>query len=116
MSLENDSYKYICEKCNFKVNTKIRWENHLITEKHLLGQRKKRSDYKEPLKCVKCTYMTKNKTTLIQHELNEHSTIKERAEKFKYYCKDCDFGTFSVDLMNIHNETNKHKKQIIRNQ
>ena len=39
-------------------------------------------------KCEKCNYMTKNKTTLIQHDLNEHATIKERKEKFRYYCKD----------------------------
>jgi hypothetical protein len=116
MSEEKTHYKYICENCNFKVNIKTRWENHIMTEKHLLGQRKKRSDYKTPLKCEKCNYMTKNKTTLIQHYLNEHATIKERKEKFRYYCKDCDFGTFSIDLINVHNDTIKHKKQILRNQ
>jgi hypothetical protein len=120
MSVENNdkvaNYKYNCEKCNFKTNTKMQWDSHIVTEKHLLGQRKKRSDYKEPLKCEKCEYKTKNKTTLLQHELNEHVSLKEREEKFKYYCKNCDFGTFSIDLMNTHNNTNKHKKYILRTQ
>jgi len=46
--------KYICEKCNFKCNTKARWEAHLNTTLHQTGIKKKRSDYKEPIKCDYC--------------------------------------------------------------
>ena len=33
---------------------------------------------------------------------------------FYFYCEICDYGTFSVDLFNNHNESNKHKKYIER--
>ena len=49
-----------------------------------------------------------------QHLLNEHSTIEERADGFKFYCKICDFGTFSIDLYNTHIESKKHIKYINR--
>ncbi len=39
------------KKCNLGCNIISRWEAHIKTEKHLTGQRKKRSDYKEPYKC-----------------------------------------------------------------
>jgi hypothetical protein len=100
---------YICEKCNFKTNIKARWEKHIDTELHKTGIRKKRSDCKDPLKCESCEYETKNKTTLLKHKLNNHSTKEERSEKFKYYCKFCDYGTFSIDSFDIHNNTDKHK-------
>ena len=49
METNNKEYKYNCEKCNFKCNTKARWEAHITTELHKTGQRKKRSDFKEHL-------------------------------------------------------------------
>lgn len=104
-----EEYKYICEQCNFKVNTKARWESHLATELHKTGQRKKRSDYKEPMKCAHCDYTSKNKTTLNTHILNYHKTKEDRQKEFRYYCQNCDFGTFSKDIMDKHNDTEKHK-------
>ena len=106
--------KYICEMCNFKCNIISRWEIHIKTEKHKTGIRKKRSDYKQPYKCEKCEYMTKNKLLLMQHKLNEHSTIEEREKNFKYYCKVCDYGTISKDFYEKHIATEKHKKKEFR--
>lgn len=107
-------YKYFCEKCNFKANIKSRWNAHIITELHKTGEKKKRSDYKEPHKCDKCDFISKNKTNLKQHYLNYHGNLIERESEFKYYCKLCDYGTFSNDLFNKHNNTDKHNKNIVR--
>ena len=109
METKNKENKYVCEKCNFKCNTKARWEAHIKTELHKTGQRKLRSDYKEPYKCEKCDYETKNITTMKIHKLNKHSTKLERKEKFKYYCEICDFGTFSKKTIENHNNSEKHK-------
>ena len=106
--------KYICEKCNFKSNIKSRWNAHINTELHKTGERKKRKDIKEPLKCEQCEYKTKNKLTLLQHKLNNHSNIIEREKEFKYYCKNCDYGTISKDLYDNHLNTERHKKYDLR--
>ena len=107
--------KYICEKCDFKVNTKARWEAHIKSELHLTGQRKKRSDYKEPLKCVDCEYTSKNNITMKTHILNFHKTKDDRIKEFKFYCINCDFGSFSKDIIEKHNNTEKHKHFITLN-
>ena len=107
--MEEKKYKYICDKCNYKGNIKSDWEKHINTSLHKTGKKKERSDKKEPLKCEKCEYRTKSKAGLKQHNLNWHSTLEEREKEFKYYCKYCNFGTFSVDLIDIHNNTKKHK-------
>jgi hypothetical protein len=103
---------YNCEKCNFSCHYIGGWNKHINTEIHKTGQRKKRSDYKEPYKCEICDYITKNKNQLLQHTLNEHSNKEERKEKFKYYCELCDFGNVSKDLYNQHINTKKHKNKI----
>jgi hypothetical protein len=107
-------YKYVCEECNFKSDIKSRWNQHIGTQLHITGERKKRSDCKDPFKCDKCDYKTKNKTILKQHYLNEHGDIKERKEQFKFYCELCDFGTFSKDFIETHNNSEKHKKHELR--
>ncbi len=107
--------KYTCKQCNFSCNYKSSWEKHIKTELHKTGKKKKRSDYKEPYTCDICGYKTKNTITFKKHKLNEHSNKETREKEFKYYCKLCDFGTFSSDTLNIHNETKKHKKNIMRN-
>jgi hypothetical protein len=114
MENKMEEYKYNCNICKFKCNYKSQWEIHIETELHKTGKKKKRSDCKNPYKCEKCNYVTKNIFTFKQHMLNEHSTKKEREEGFKFYCKYCDFGTFSSDLISTHNETEKHRKQIMR--
>jgi len=45
-----------------------------------------------------------------QHILNYHSSKEQREEDFKYYCKLCNYGSFSKDLLEKHNLTEKHKK------
>lgn len=107
-------YKYICKQCDFTCQYKSAWEKHIITELHTTGKRKTRIDFKGICKCDKCDYKTRNQTTFKQHVLNEHSNILEREQSFKYYCKQCDYGTFSIDLYNKHNNTTKHKKYIQR--
>jgi len=118
-----EEYKYICEKCNFKCNIMSRWNKHIITELHITGKKKRRSDYKgddkkmekkiieKDKKCEKCDYLTNNKYQLQQHYLNYHATKEERETDFKYYCKCCDYGTYSKDFIEKHNNTNKHKIQ-----
>ena len=110
-----DNNKYNCEKCNFICNTKARWNAHINTQLHITGQRKKRSDYKEPLRCDRCEYKTKNRMILEQHILNEHSTLDERKNKFKYYCKTCDYGSISKDSYQRHTKTKKHLLKENRN-
>ena len=107
-----DTYKYICEKCNYKCNFKSELEKHYNTGLHKTGKRAKRKDYQGEEICEKCDYKTKNKTTMKQHKLNEHGTIEERQKGFKYYCEKCDFGTFSKDIMEKHNNTKKHIRRL----
>ncbi len=104
-----ENHKYNCEQCNFFCNTKARWEGHINTTLHKTGTKKKRSDYKEPLKCDICEYKTKNLMTFKVHKLNNHSSIEEKKNKFKYYCEYCDFGCFYENFIKNHNETQKHK-------
>ena len=104
--------KYVCEKCNFNCNTKARWNAHINTTLHQTGIKKKRSDYKEPIKCDSCNYETKNITSLKMHKLNNHSSIEDKKKEFKYYCINCDFGCLYENFMKKHNETIKHKYKI----
>jgi len=104
--------KYNCDKCNFNCNTKARWEAHINTELHKTGQRKKRSDFKDPFKCEDCEYTTKNISIMKIHKLNKHSPKEEREKEFKHYCKFCDYGSFSLDSFNLHINTIKHKYYI----
>jgi|688.fasta_scaffold485754_2 hypothetical protein len=103
-------FKYKCEQCKFFCNSESAWTTHINREKHINGKNKTRSDKKDPVKCDVCDYQTKNKTTMKQHILNEHSNIETREEQFKFYCKICNVGSFSVDLFNLHNNSKKHNK------
>jgi hypothetical protein len=46
------------------------------------------------------------------HKLNFHANKEERKKEFKYYCEICDYGTFSKDFIENHNNNTKHKKRI----
>ena len=107
-------YKYSCEKCEYKCNYISQWNNHINTELHKTGLRKKRSDCKEDIKCEKCDYKTRNLTTMKKHKLNKHLSLEEREKGFKFYCKSCDFGSFSQDTMDVHYNSEKHKIYMIR--
>ena len=60
-------------------------------------------------KCTNCDYTAKLKSTALVHHLNYHATLKERKEKYKYYCDTCNVGYMSKSLHNIHIATKKHK-------
>ncbi len=105
-----ENYKYICVQCNYKCNIISRWEKHINTELHKTGKKKIRSDYKGYKECEKCDYKTLNICLLKEHILNYHGTLEEREKEFRYYCKLCDYGTFSKDLIEKHNNTKKHKR------
>lgn len=112
--MENKLINYTCEKCNYKCKYESELKKHCNTELHKTGIRKKRSDYKKVEKCVKCEFEIQNQTMMKQHYLNEHCNKKEREEGFTYYCKECDFGTFSEKTMEKHKNTKKHKTYILR--
>jgi hypothetical protein len=107
--MENIQYKYICETCNYKCNVKSSWVKHCNTELHQNGKRKVRSDYDGPYKCELCNYETKNAISYKQHKLNHHGSKEDRETSFKYYCKYCDYGTFTKKLIENHKNTEKHK-------
>jgi hypothetical protein len=106
--------KYICDKCNFNCNYMSEWNKHINTELHITGIKKKRSDYKEPFKCINCNYITKTNTNLKKHYLNTHANREERKKEFTYFCENCDIGTFSKKSYEIHLNSSKHIKTIER--
>ena len=83
----DENIKFNCEKCGFKCRFESQWIKHIETELHKTGIKKKRSDIKEPYKCDKCLYETKNIVVFKQHKLTEHGTKEEREKEFKFYCK-----------------------------
>ena len=111
--MENN-FEFICEKCNYKTNIKGSYDAHLLTELHINGKRKQRSDKLYPKKCEKCNVMIKNKITEELHYLNDHASLEEREKNFLFYCKCCDYGSLYEDQFNKHKETNKHKKNELR--
>ena len=106
--MEEKEYKYKCEKCKFYTNAQSAYKIHISSEKHVNGNRAIRCDKKYPEKCPKCDYKPTGYTTFLQHTLIYHSTKEERKEKFKYFCENCDYGTFSESYFNTHKKTEKH--------
>jgi len=113
--MESKHYKYNCQQCDFSCQFQSAWQKHINTGLHKTGKRKKRSDYKDAYRCEQCDYKTRNIVTFKKHKLNAHSNKETREKGFKYYCKYCDFGTFSKDTLTTHNETNRHKLIVKRN-
>lgn len=107
--MDDKKKTFVCEKCNFSSRFKSHWDKHIETDLHKTGKRKQRIDIKEAYKCDKCEYKTKNIITFKKHKLNSHADKDMRSKEFKYYCKYCDFGTFSENLMKTHEDTKKHK-------
>jgi len=115
-----NEYKYICIPCDFKTNSLAIWEVHEKTKKHELGgkhgkgseNRKVRRDKKveDEIKCKYCEYKNQNIGNLKSHELRNHCTIDEKEKEFKYYCKECDYGTFAKTQYENHIKTEKHIK------
>ena len=107
-SIKEKDFKYYCEKCNFGCNVNSRWERHVNTELHIIGKKKIRSDFKGENICEHCDFQTKNIQQFKEHTLNYHSNKEKREKEFKYYCKLCNFGTFTQNLLDTHNNTKKH--------
>lgn len=101
-------YKYECHPCDFHTNNKILLEKHIRTELHRNGKRKIRCDKKCLDKCPSCDYTSKSNITMNHHILTKHKTKEEREKEFKYYCKRCDYGTFTKSLFDRHSLSTKH--------
>ena len=102
-------FKYNCDQCKYYTNYKSKWFEHTSTTKHKTGKRKVRSDKKIPIPCDKCDHISKTCYIAKLHKLNNHSTLDERKEGFKYYCEVCDYGTFLPSSYKRHSESKKHK-------
>jgi len=115
---EENKMKYNCEQCDYHCRFECEWKKHCETTLHRTGERKKRDNYVKietlEKKCKDCEYKTKNKIMMNTHILNKHSTIENRKKEYKYYCDVCDFGTFFNIIIKKHNETDKHKINLIR--
>jgi len=113
MEKENEKEKeYKCENCNFLTYKKVNYERHLKTEKHITGIRKKRSDKKEN-KCEVCDNIYSSRRSLNEHKLNKHSNKKEKEEKYKYYCKECNVGNIYEINYKEHIKSEKHKRMML---
>jgi hypothetical protein len=108
-------YKYTCVKCNYGTDHSTSFKKHLLTDLHVKGKRKARSDkvIMEPLKCAKCNYESINQVNYQSHVLHNHATAEEREKGFPYYCKTCDCGTFSTTSYERHMATKAHKMKSI---
>lgn len=104
-----EEFRFYCDKCHYGTNKKSCYNQHLKTTKHLTGKRKPRSDKQDYEKCKICGYISENKMNYLNHYLNNHATLEERREQFKYYCITCDFGCFVESIFNKHINTSKHK-------
>ena len=102
-----------CEKCNKTFTSNAHYLIHCETELHKTGKRKARTDIKEEFKCSICNiYTTKQPTNMKLHILNNHSSIEEKKNGFKYYCEICNIGYFIEHKIIAHLETTKHKIKI----
>lgn len=108
--MSESDYKYKCVQCDFYTNANSIWQKHITTEKHKTGERATRCDKKYPEVCDFCNYKPTGNTNYIQHKLNYHSSKEERKDEFKYYCENCDFGTFTKQIYEGHLKTSKHIK------
>ncbi len=104
-------FKFVCETCNYNTNYESKYKQHTETLKHknngVLVRKKQ-----EIRICDKCTFTSSHKEGFRTHYLTKHCTKEEKEKEFTYYCKLCDFGTFSKSLIEIHNNSKKHKNLI----
>lgn len=103
-----ESYKFECEKCEFKCNYISQWNDHIVSKRHTGEKRKERCDKILSNKCELCDYKPTKITNMKLHYLNKHATIEERKKDFSFYCDKCNFGCFVEILFTRHLETKKH--------
>jgi hypothetical protein len=112
--MENKKHKFFCDKCNYSTNVSGSYKKHLETEIHKTGKRKTRSNKKCDLyECNKCDFTSKKEHNYFTHFLHNHATKEEKKLKFRFYCDNCDFGTFTESEYNKHVNTNKHKMKTV---
>jgi hypothetical protein len=101
--------KFYCVDCDYKCIYPAHWKQHLESDKHDNGgKRKPRCDKILEPKCDLCSFTTNNLTNMKVHKLTKHSSKEEQKIGFKYYCDKCEFGTFGDILFTRHLETKKH--------
>jgi hypothetical protein len=106
-----ESNKFICEQCTVTFQYKSKYEAHLRSKGHTGEPKKTRSDKKYDAKCKieGCNFVGAQFTSMETHILTKHGTPQERENRFKYYCKCCDFGTMGEIIWKRHQETQKHQ-------
>lgn len=65
------------------------------------------------VKCLICSKEVYEGSDYKYHFLIYHSNKAERKEEFKYYCEDCDFGSFSETKYLLHLKSKKHQKKFL---
>jgi hypothetical protein len=105
-----DKLRYHCDKCNFNTNYKSQWDTHITTKKHQkLNETHHEINNKNfDSTCKLCNYVSNKKVGMTLHYLNNHASIKERKEQFKYYCETCNYGNITQSHYNIHINSIKH--------
>jgi hypothetical protein len=103
------SFKFYCDKCDYKCDYPAHWKQHIESDKHLNeGKRQPRCDRILDPQCALCSYKTFNSVGMKTHQLTKHLSLEDRLNNFKFYCNKCDFGTFGEILFTRHLETKKH--------
>ncbi|KAH7846432.1 hypothetical protein Vadar_014020 [Vaccinium darrowii] len=94
-----------CAVCQVTVGSEKDMEAHLNGRKHkdLVSLRTK---WQEELKSDLCLVTVSCKKTTEAHDMNERP--KESNTDFKFYCRMCDFGTMSKQLMADHRMEDMH--------
>jgi hypothetical protein len=102
--------KYFCETCKFGCDYESIWNQHIETQKHKNNGILIRQNIKEvsDKKCNECNFIAKHNEGLKNHQLTRHSSKEDREKEFSYYCKECDFGSFRKNLLDLHNNTKRH--------
>jgi hypothetical protein len=108
-----ENSKYHCDLCQYDCKYPAQWKSHCKSKKHINnGQKPVRIDKKPPQKCTNCEYSTTKTTNMRLHYLNHHATKEERKKEFTswgYYCEECEYGSFTKSLFEIHINS-KHRK------
>ena len=101
--------KFYCVDCDYKCIYPAHWKQHIESDKHNNGgKRKPRCDKILTPQCELCSFTTNNLTNMKAHKLTKHLTKEDRKSTFTFYCDKCDFGTFGDILYTRHLETKKH--------
>jgi hypothetical protein len=93
--MENNNFEHYCNNCKYGTNYKTNYDKHCKTKLHERHGEKKINIFK----CDLCDFECKLKSDCNAHKISKHTTIKEKEEKSKHYCKCCNFGTIRKAMM-----------------